>query len=341
MFIVIFPLFQTSLRNHTRTHPLFFDDNADRSQTFTSGSTHSDDVNDVRVNNEHRYITSAVSQHDTAIPMDAHTDNIGNIIEQSDNNGNTGSKLSRRRRSGIPRPIRRSQMMENGCSFANVSLERPTVDGYSGITKQSNSSANTRNKAGTEALRTSTGIRELIETPSRSRRLMHVVAKSTKPTQIVDKNKQRGSVPKSINPASHHRQPNQKTKKNMSKARKEMRHMSPFGKHVPTAVSSPVTSANKQTPTLRGGNTTSVCGRGTPLATGKGTPVNSKRTPLSARRDTHRSNAHSCKKCGKAFLDKAKLDVHNTVHARETSKCRGPKYATKNLLTQVMYECSV
>ncbi|XP_060568520.1 zinc finger protein 37-like [Ruditapes philippinarum] len=74
------------------------------------------------------------------------------------------------------------------------------------------------------------------------------------------------------------------------------------------------------------------------------TPNGGTRTPNSGKR-THQnrndyiSNAYNCKKCGKSFVDKSKLDVHFAVHIRETpEKCGISKNLLKKTPTHKMTE---
>jgi hypothetical protein len=71
---------------------------------------------------------------------------------------------------------------------------------------------------------------------------------------------------------------------------------------------------------------------------GTGTPNSGKCTHQN--RNDYISNAYNCKKCGKSFVDKSKLDVHFAVHIRETPEKCG---ISKNLLkkTPTHKVCSI
>lgn len=148
-------------------------------------------------------------------------------------------------------------------------------------------------------------------------------------TKTFNRNKDQVSLFKSRTCRSSTRSPEPKPK---AITNTRLVHKSPFGAKFGTVVSSPVLTRNrsrssKRTPNGKRTPKSGGCTPRTPIS-GKSTPV--KNNARSANKDTPIGKVYNCKKCGKSFVDGAKLEVHFALHVRDTpEKCGVPKHVIK------------
>ncbi|XP_053408000.1 zinc finger protein 91-like [Mercenaria mercenaria] len=311
----------SGLRNHARTHSVFFGANAEAPSRLSFGPVHPV-LPSTSDTSKHSSNEDAVCTMDSTFTVEKEFDSSvyhynDVVCEQSEK---TEARVSGsrdtcdsvradvRRRSGIPLPVRRSLLADK----EPMGLYKDSSEAFE------RASVHAKKADETDKIRESaTTSREITRESRRLTRVIH-----TEYIQEAKQNVHRASIFKSRTPKSRPRTPAQKSKICTERA---LRLKSPFGTKYTTKVESPLTSRNRN----RSKSRTPQKGPRTPKS-GKHTALKGKRTPASSKTDSPANKGYNCMKCGKSFVDKSKLDVHFAVHARETpEKCGIPKYALK------------